>query len=47
MVKYSLRKGLNKFNNIGEASVEKELNQLLTKITVAPMNVENTRKKEK
>ena len=45
MTKYSLRKGLNKFKKLGEAEVEKSVNQLHMNSTVAPMNVANMSEK--
>ena len=39
MTQYSLRKGVNRFKNVGEASVKKEMNQLHTKINFATINV--------
>ena len=41
MTQYLLRKGLKKFKNVEETAVQKELNQLHTKNTFAPMNVAN------
>ena len=38
MIQYSLRKGINRFKQVGEAEVEKYLKQLHKKITFAPMN---------
>jgi hypothetical protein len=40
MTHYSLRKGLKKFQKVGEKAVFKELNQLHTRDTVAPQNSE-------
>ena len=47
MTQYSLSKGLKKFKKVGDVEVEKELNQLHTKSTFAPMNVAKMSNKEK
>ena len=41
MTKYWPRNGLKKFKKVGEATVEKELNQIHTKGTFIIMNVAN------
>ena len=47
VMKYSLRKGLKKLKNVGETTVEKELNKLHTKNIFTPMNLANTREQQK
>ena len=47
MAQYLLRKRLSKFNKVGEAAVEKELNQIHTRSTFSHMNIANMSDKAK
>ena len=47
MAQYLLRKRLSKFNKVGKAAVEKELNQIHTRSTFAPTNIANMSDKAK